>query len=617
MKAQPAIPTILRRLRDAASDLAGVARRFARVVAAVPIAAAALPASTASAQVVVPFSTNVAFANTSQVATYVVDLGSLPLRPELVVEATPDGAHANLQLQLEITDFQIDPESSAGSEFCLEPTAVVRSLSGPGVAQVAWAAWTCKAEPGALAGDSVRVNVRVLSFGTGGAPANVAIQIRGVTTIPTSTQLVPYRVPGQTYSATLSPTKDATIYERNGAGSDGAGQFLWAGRDVETASPFTPHPIRSLVSFNLRSGFVPLNATVTNVELRLDVESIVGTGNSLSVYGMEYGRRWSEGDADAAGSEFQSATSQNVAATWTHRRFPLTDFEDEWSSGGGDPFDLLASQAISSTGIKSFSSSALQDYVVDFMLQDGSVNSRADGFVLRGPETSAASSGVQLASREATAAGANRPALVVTFIQPAGPQDGADQAGVVTYINEGQNLRWIYDLDHDDVYVTPVGGVCTVTSPIPGSGTMSYTYAFGGTPGFTGHDCCTWHLDSESGTLGTGQLLFFHNLDATNPANMPPDSDADGIRNLCDNCPFKPNGPLLGSCLTGPLVGSSCRSNQACGAGGTCSLSQEDADGDKQGDACVPEPDGGTMLVAGALAVIGLARRRLEAKRAA
>ncbi len=199
--------------------------------------------------------------------------------------------------------------------------------------------------------------------------------------------------------------------------------------------------------------------------------------------------------------------------------------------------------------------------------------------------------------------GANAPVLLVTVTQPAGAQEDLSQAGVVTFINEGQNLRWIYDLDHDDVYTTPVNGVCTVTAP--GGNFMPYSYRFNGTPGFTGHDCCTWHLDSPfTGTLGTGQLIFFHNLDAGNPANMPPDTDLDGIRDLCDNCVLKTNGPLLGSCLTGPSAGAPCRSNPEC-TSGICSLSQEDANGDKTGDACVPEPGMALMLAAGVIALAG------------
>jgi hypothetical protein len=156
--------------------------------------------------------------------------------------------------------------------------------------------------------------------------------------------------------------------------------------------------------------------------------------------------------------------------------------------------------------------------------------------------------------------------------------------------------------------VTNIGGVCEVldtTNPR----VLPYTYSYGGDP-FTGVDCCTWKIDSAAtGTVGTGQALFFHNLDATNPANMPPDNDLDGIRNLCDNCPSNPNGPLLGSCKTGTAIGTVCRSNLECAGGGLCDLAQEDTDGNFQGNAC-PEPGLATGLFVGLGLLTALTRRR-------
>jgi hypothetical protein len=55
-----------------------------------------------------------------------------------------------------------------------------------------------------------------------------------------------------------------------------------------------------------------------------------------------------------------------------------------------------------------------------------------------------------------------------------------------------------------------------------------------------------------------------------------------------DNCPFVPNGPAYGSCTAGDPYrrGRACRYASECGAGGFCSLAQQDADGDGIGDAC-------------------------------
>ena len=69
------------------------------------------------------------------------------------------------------------------------------------------------------------------------------------------------------------------------------------------------------------------------------------------------------------------------------------------------------------------------------------------------------------------------------------------------------------------------------------------------------------------------------------------DSDADGVCNNDDNCPNKPNGPELGTCMPGSdKAGASCQSDadcvNGCSTNGTCSLNQEDTDADGKGDVC-------------------------------
>jgi hypothetical protein len=71
------------------------------------------------------------------------------------------------------------------------------------------------------------------------------------------------------------------------------------------------------------------------------------------------------------------------------------------------------------------------------------------------------------------------------------------------------------------------------------------------------------------------------------------DADKDGILNAQDNCPFKPNGPDLGSCTAGLSIGALCTVGGVnlveCGASGFCSMNQEDSyppQGNNCGDAC-------------------------------
>ncbi len=70
------------------------------------------------------------------------------------------------------------------------------------------------------------------------------------------------------------------------------------------------------------------------------------------------------------------------------------------------------------------------------------------------------------------------------------------------------------------------------------------------------------------------------------------DSDGDAISDNLDNCPNHPNGPLLGTCTSGPKakIGiATCTSNTDCDPNGFCSMNQEDIyppGGNGVGDAC-------------------------------
>jgi hypothetical protein len=85
----------------------------------------------------------------------------------------------------------------------------------------------------------------------------------------------------------------------------------------------------------------------------------------------------------------------------------------------------------------------------------------------------------------------------------------------------------------------------------------------------------------------------------------PSDADGDGIDSIPegllasttfetsflaseDNCPDTPNGPYLGTCVTGDTykIGRSCIDDTYCGTGGFCSMNQEDTNESGMGDAC-------------------------------
>jgi hypothetical protein len=64
--------------------------------------------------------------------------------------------------------------------------------------------------------------------------------------------------------------------------------------------------------------------------------------------------------------------------------------------------------------------------------------------------------------------------------------------------------------------------------------------------------------------------------------------------NCDDNCPTTPNGPDLGTCLSGDVRGLVCTSDSDCGNEGFCGMNQEDTyppQGNAIGDACDCEGD--------------------------
>jgi hypothetical protein len=275
-------------------------------------------------------------------------------------------------------------------------------------------------------------------------------------------------------------------------------------------------------------------------------------------------------------------------------------------------------RSISAPGPVSFSSTTLTAKVQQIL----DTGDDRNGFILRdttflGPNLS---KGVQFASGENTNASL-RPRLIVDFTPPNVAGNLYDVT--LPFVDEGQDFRWVYDTSptdpfQDGVLTTLIGGQCVVDVDPVNVLSIPYTYDYGGDPAYQGVDCCTWRITAQGDSgvtgdeiVGTGQALFYINLNPNDPENQPGDLDADGIKDLCDNCMWRPNGPDLGTCVGGPSEGITCITNGQCGAGGLCQLSQEDADLDFLGDAClVPEPGFAWMLWSGVGLLVAAGRSR-------
>jgi lysophospholipase L1-like esterase len=98
---------------------------------------------------------------------------------------------------------------------------------------------------------------------------------------------------------------------------------------------------------------------------------------------------------------------------------------------------------------------------------------------------------------------------------------------------------------------------------------------------------------SEATTTTTTLETSTSAIITTSTTTVLIDSDGDGIPDPQDNCPNTPSGPLLGTCMPGSdKAGAACNSDadcvNGCSSNGTCSLNQEDTNGDGKGDVCSP-----------------------------
>lgn len=121
----------------------------------------------------------------------------------------------------------------------------------------------------------------------------------------------------------LTPVADNTIFSENGTLSNGAGDFLFAGRTVNGVDR------RALVRFDVASA-LPQGTTIVSATLTLTVSMTVSGAVPVSVHRVL--ASWGEGASNASGNEGTGTTAQTNDATWS-RRFTGGAL---WTTLGGD-----------------------------------------------------------------------------------------------------------------------------------------------------------------------------------------------------------------------------------------------------------------------------------------
>ena len=215
----------------------------------------------------------------------------------------------------------------------------------------------------------------------------------------------------------LDPIADNTLYEDStGSLSNGAGDFLFAGRTVQLSEVDLR---RGLMLFDLSS--VPAGATINSVRVELSVTRSISGDMSMSLHRLD--NSWGEGGSNAFAQEGAGADATAGDATWLHRSFPAS----QWTTAGGD-FQANASATIpvGAVGRYTWSAPGLVGDVQSW-LADPSSN---HGWIVIGAEGTPGSA-KQIASRENPVA-ANRPKLIIDFDAPSfdfGDAPAASQSG--------------------------------------------------------------------------------------------------------------------------------------------------------------------------------------------
>ncbi len=199
---------------------------------------------------------------------------------------------------------------------------------------------------------------------------------------------------------TVTAKKDNTLYESTtGSVSNGIGQHLFAGKTN------TGERRRGLIAFDFSE--IPSGSIIESVTLTLVMSKTSSTaGQTVTLHRVT--ADWGEGSSDAGSNEGKGIASATNDATWIHRFFNNT----LWNQAGGDfVSDISASQSVGNLGKYNWGSTEKMVADVQSWIDNPALNF---GWILIGNEATAHTA-KRFESRE-NGTEASRPTLTVSFL---------------------------------------------------------------------------------------------------------------------------------------------------------------------------------------------------------
>jgi hypothetical protein len=207
---------------------------------------------------------------------------------------------------------------------------------------------------------------------------------------------------------TIEALKDNTVFQISETlASNGAGPYIWSGRNNAASIR------RGLVAFDI-AGNVPYGSTLVDASLTLFASSpnVHATGFDLHKVTADWGEGASNSGVRPSGGGGSGATPEDGDATWDHRFFPSTF----WDNQGGDfSASVTAATDVSVPDFYTWQSPDLAADIQAWLDNPGS----NFGWVIRGEEA-VLGSAKRFFSRENPDA-AKRPMLTITYKGPPPP----------------------------------------------------------------------------------------------------------------------------------------------------------------------------------------------------